>query len=222
MTAFAHENHMSLECFHEFNDDFSRNWVPKFREVFHFVEEHAGHDYSMIRKLHLGYTAMREPAFDFIACEFPWLEDFRREFGLVKRLNFLETDGFEKREFKPHIDGSNGNPTVMFNVPIQNCTLETKTYWVQPLVEVEPVLLCENGTNGERLKGATPHLPPDAAFKVICEHSFTTRCALFRSDIFHGVINDSRNKQSRIMMHWWYPPNTNWGKAKEKNRLNLL
>lgn len=193
------------DCMKELSADFSNEMIPKFREVYHFFKKHAVDKDSLIRKLHLGYTAMRPEAFDFAAEEFPWLEDFRVWYGLSKRLNFLETHGIEKPEFKLHIDGKPGCPHVMLNVPILNCTTETTTYWVEPRHEYETHLSCEDGTNSEKKSGATPHLPEGAEYDVICEYSFTDRIALFRSDIFHGVKNNTQRDEYRILMHWWFP-----------------
>ena len=147
---------------------------------------------------------MRKEAFDFVSFEFPWLEDFRKKYNLSKRLNFLETHGLNKPTFSPHIDGKEYNE-VMFNVPILNCTTETKTYWVKPKREFNPILLCEDRKTSETKKGATPHLPEDIEFDVVCEFSFTNKCTLFRSNIYHGVINKTNKDQYRIMMHWWFP-----------------
>jgi hypothetical protein len=210
------------QCFHEFTDEFSNELIPRFRDVFEFVKLHSDSEASGIRRLHLGYTAMREHAFDFITREYPWLEDFRCKMGLEKKLNFLETNGLDKSEFKPHIDGKPGNPAVMFNAPIQNCTDQTETYWVEPLEEMTPVLLCENGQSSERVRGATPHLPPQTPFRILQSHHFTNRCALFRSDIFHGAINRSKSADPRIMMHWWYPPQISWEIAVHQNHKYLL
>lgn len=203
------------DCFRELSLEKSQKYIHMFRSVFSFVSAHAGQDYSQIRRLHLGYTAMREPAFDFISAEFPWLEDFRRSMSLEKKINFLETNGVEKKEFLPHVDGKNNAPIAMFNVPILNCTSETKTYWVEPIADFKPVLLCENGTKGDTKLGATPHLPSDVPFRVVAEHSFTDRCVLFRSNVFHGVKNNSMSSSPRIMMHWWFSDGIDWKKAIE-------
>ena len=202
------------ECFFELSEDFSQEWLPKFTAVFEFYKRHAVDKDSLLRKLHLGYTAMRSEAFDFVAAEFPWLEDFRVRHNLDKKLNFLETHGIDKPEFKIHIDGRPGDPEVMFNVPILNCTAETVTYWVQPVDDFNPVLSCENGTNNNSKHGATPHLPANVRYDIIAQHSFTNKAALFRSDIYHGVINNSNRDEYRIMMHWWFPKGTSWSMAK--------
>ena len=204
------------ECFFELNDELSKDLIPKFRDVFYFFKKNAVDKDSLIRKLHLGYTAMRPEAFDFVAAEFPWLEEFRLKYGLTKKLNFLETNGTEKPEFLPHIDGKLGELEVMFNAPILNCTPETVTYWVEPKVLIEPILLCENGSKTSTAYGATPHLPPDTEYSIITSHSFTDKCALFRSNVYHGVKNNSQSDDYRIMMHWWFPADVSWNNAMEK------
>jgi len=203
----------SEDCIVEFSQEFSNEFIPKFREVFYFFKEHAVDENSLIRKLHLGYTAMRPEAFDFVASEFSWLEEFRLKFGLDKKLNFLETHGLEKPEFKLHIDGNPGDPSMMFNCPILNCTNETTTYWIEPLEEYETKLLCENGTKTEKKYGATPHIPDDIKYRIIHNHSIVDRCVLFRSDIFHGVKNTTNRDEYRIMMHWWFPKSIQWSKG---------
>lgn len=204
---------MTEECFKELNEQFSNKLISEFKKVYLFYKEHAVDSDSLIRKLHLGYTAMRPEAFDFVAQQFPWLEEFRVKYNLEKKLNFLETHGLEKKTFEPHIDGKVGNPSVMFNCPILHCTTETVTYWVNPVEDVTPVLLCENGNSHETRKGATPHLPKNAIYNKICEHSFTNKAALFRSDIYHGVVNNTNRNEYRIMMHWWFPKGVSWDDA---------
>lgn len=204
----------SIECFVEMDEAFSKEMIYKLTDVFHFFKANAVDNESLIRKLHLGYTAMREEAFDFVAEEFPWLEEFRDEFGLSKRLNFLETHGIDKPEFKIHIDGKPGAPYVMFNTPILNCNTDTTTFWVQPKTDFDPVMACENGDSADTKRGATPHLPEDIEYDLIDKTSFTNKCALFRSDIYHGVINSSNKDEYRIMCHWWFPNNFEWREAK--------
>lgn len=199
----------------EMNSEFSQKYIPLFREIFYFFKSHAKNEDSLIRKLHLGYTAMREEAFDFVAAEYPWLEDFRKDYGLSKRLNFLETHGKEKSKFELHIDGKEYNE-VMFNVPILNCTNETITYWVEPKETFDPVLLCENKSNSSTKKGATPHLPENIDYDIVAEYSFVDRCALFRSNKYHGVINKTNRDEYRIMMHWWFSDYTTFEEAEEK------
>lgn len=200
----------SNDCLAEFSKEFSEIYIPKFREVFYFFKENAVDENSLIRKLHLGYTAMRPEAFDFVANVFPWLEDFRVKFGLEKKLNFLETNGLEKPEFKLHIDGQIGDPSVMFNCPVLNCTNETVTYWIEPQEEYDTILLCENGTKTEKKYGATPHISENTKYRIVHTYSITDRCVLFRSDVFHGVKNKSNRNEDRIMMHWWFPKTVNW------------
>lgn len=211
----------SVECFKEINETFSEVVITKLTEVFYFYKDHAVDRDSLIRKLHLGYTAMRPEAFDFVAEEFPWIEEFRKEYNLAKKLNFLETDGFDKAEFKAHIDGSPGKPHVMFNTPIINCDINTITYWVEPLEEFDPVLQCENRTNYDKKNGATPHLPENIKINLIHKHSFTNKCSLFRSDIYHGVLNMTNKKEHRIMSHWWFPDYFTWNEAIESFKRNM-
>lgn len=198
--------------YQELSQDFSEEYIPKFQEVFAFFKTHAVDENSLLRKLHLGYTAMRPEAFDFVSEEFHWLEEFRNEYGLSKRLNFLETHGKEKRTFELHIDGKEFNE-VMFNVPILHCTTETRTYWVEPLQEFDPVLLCENKSNMDTKRGATPHLPNNVHYDIVEQYSFTNRCALFRSNKYHGVANNTNRDEYRIMMHWWFPDYVSWQDA---------
>ena len=198
------------DCIKEFGEEFSNTYIPQFREVFYFFKRNAVDNNSLIRKLHLGYTAMRPEAFDFVSNEFPWIEEFRLKFGLEKKINFLETHGLSKPEFKLHIDGTPGAPSMMFNCPILNCTEETTTYWVEPMEDYETILLCENGTNGEKKHGATPHIPEGIKYRTIHSDTITNRCVLFRSDIFHGVKNISNRDEYRIMMHWWFPKSIQW------------
>lgn len=200
-------------CFVELSQNFSKLHIDAFTEVFYFFKKHAIDKDSLIRKLHLGYTAMRPEAFDFVVDNFPWIEEFRLRMGLSKRLNFLETHGLDKPEFKIHIDGKPGQPHVMFNVPILNCTTETITYWVEPLDSFDPILACENSTSDDTSRGATPHMPESTKFEVLTSHSFTSRAALFRSDIYHGVKNTSNRNEYRIMMHWWFPDYVTWDSA---------
>lgn len=207
---------VNTECFIELDVDFSAEYIPKFKEVYYFFKSQAVDKDSLIRKLHLGYTAMRPEAFDFVANTFPWLEEFRVKYGLDKKLNFLETHGIEKPEFQIHIDGKPGEPEVMFNVPVLNCTTETTTYWVEPIDSFDPIMSCENGSKSETKYGATPHLPKDTKYDIITKHSFTNKIALFRSDIYHGVLNNSGRDEYRIMMHWWFPKGVTWSDAKQR------
>ena len=209
-----------MNYYRELNQEFSDIYIPKFREVFYFFKKNAVDQNSLIRKLHLGYTAMREEAFDFVAQEFPWLEEFRVKYQLSKRLNFLETHGLDKKTFEPHIDGKEYNE-VMLNVPILNCTVETKTYWVKPKEKFDPILLCENKSVSDTKKGATPHLPDNIVYDIECEYTFTNRCALFRSNAYHGVINNTNRDEYRIMMHWWFKDYTKFEEA-EKYYASLL
>ena len=202
------------ECFLELEETFSKEIIHKLGLVFNFYKQNAVDNQSLIRKLHLGYTAMRPEAFDIVAEEFPWVEQFREEYGLSKKLNFLETHGLDKPEFKLHIDGEPGKPHVMFNAPIMNCDENTVTYWVDPLESFTPVLACENGNSSEKQNGATPHLPENANYNLIDKTSFTNRCALFRSDIYHGVLNNSKKDEYRIMAHWWFPDFFTWKQSK--------
>lgn len=209
-----------MKYYKEFNDDFNNQYIPLFREVFYFFKTNAIDENSLIRKLHLGYTAMREEAFDFAAAEFPWLETFRLNYNLSKRLNFLETHGLEKPKFEIHIDGKEYNE-VMLNVPILNCTEETTTFWVQPKQSFDPVLLCQNKTNTNTKSGATPHLPDDIDYDVVEKYAFTDKCALFRSNAYHGVNNTTNRDEYRIMMHWWFKDYTTFEEA-EKNCVSVL
>lgn len=206
--------------YQELTKEFSDLYIPKFREVYYFFKNHAVDDSSLIKKLHLGYTSMREEAFDFVAYNFPWLEEFRLKFNLSKRLNFLETHGIEKPTFEPHIDGQQFNE-VMFNVPILNCTAETTTIWVEPIGNFEPILLCENKTETSTKKGATPHLPEGIEYTEACSCTITEKAVLFRSNKFHKVINATGRDEYRIMMHWWFPDYTTFDQA-EKYFVSVL
>ena len=200
--------------FKELNTEFSDEYIPKFTEVYYFFKKHAIDENSLIRKLHLGYTAMRPMAFDFVVESFPWLEDFRLKYNLSKRLNFLETHGLEKPKFEPHIHGQFYNE-VMLNAPILNCTKETITQWVEPKTNFDPILLCENKSSSNPKKGATPHIPDGIEYDIVCEHSFTNKIALFRSNKFHKVINNSGRNEYRIMMHWWFNDHFTFDMAEE-------
>lgn len=207
-----------MECYVEFDEEFSKEMIAKFTDVFEFFKNNAVDENSLIRRLHLGYTAMRPEAFDFVASEFPWLEEMRIKYNLSKRLNFLETIGMPgsgKQTFEPHIDGKPGDPHVMFNIPLINCTNATVTRWLMPRQDFNPVLLSNNGTKTERITGATPHLPKDIEFDIIAETSFTDRAVLFRSDIYHAVENNDMSGKPRIMMHWWFPAGVTMEQAKK-------
>lgn len=201
--------------FNELSIEFSNQYQNKFKDVFYFYKKHATDENSLIRKLHLGYTAMRPKAFDFVADKFPWLEEFRKKYQLTKKLNFLETNGIHKNKFEPHIDGLLNDPRVMFNFPILNCTTETVTSWVEPLESVTPIYAAENYSTNKRIAGATPHLPKNTKYKVLKSHSFTDRASLFRSNVYHMVENNSNRDEYRIMMHWWFPPNIDWEQAND-------
>jgi len=203
-----------VKYYQELSKEFSEEYIPRFQEVYYFFKKHAVDESSLIRKLHLGYTSMRPAAFDFVASEFPWLEEFRLKHNLSKRLNFLETHGIEKPIFEPHIDGKEFNE-VMFNVPILNCTNETTTTWVEPIGDFEAILLCENKSETSTKKGATPHLPPDTEYKEVCSLQITDRALLFRSNKFHKVINNTNRDEYRIMMHWWFNDHTTFDEAEE-------
>jgi len=198
--------------YRQLSEEFSKLYIPKFTEVYHFFKKNAVDENSLIRKLHLGYTAMREEAFDYVAEEYSFLEEFRVEYNLSKRLNFLETHGLNKPTFEPHIDGKEYNE-VMFNVPILNCTKETTTIWVEPEEDFDPILLCQNKSETDTKKGATPHLPDEIKYKVVCEYNFTNRAVLFRSNKYHKVINNTGRDEYRIMMHWWFPDHTTFDQA---------
>lgn len=198
----------------ELNKEFSEEYIPKFREVYYFFKENAIDENSLIRKLHLGYTAMNEEAFDFAVTKFPWLEDFRVKYNLSKRLNFLETHGLEKPTFEPHIDGKLYNE-VMLNVPTLNCTNETTTIWVEPNEDFEPVLLCENKTESSTKRGATPHIPDGIEYAEVCSTKIIDRAVLFRSNKYHKVINTTQRDEYRIMMHWWFPDYTTFDEAEK-------
>lgn len=201
-----------MKCYRELSKEFSDEYIPKFKEVYYFFKQNAVDENSLIRKLHLGYTAMREEAFDFASYEFPWLEEFRVKYNLSKRLNFLETHGLDKPVFEPHIDGKEFNE-VMFNVPVLNCTNETVTTWVEALEDFDPVLLCENKMETRSIKGATPHIPDGVKYREVCSHRIVDRALLFRSNIFHKVSNNSARDEYRIMMHWWFPDYTTFEQA---------
>ena len=203
-----------MTYYREINQEFSDQYIPKFREVYYFFKENAVDEDSLIRKLHLGYTAMREEAFDRAAEEFPFLEEFRVEYNLSKRLNFLETHGLDKPTFEPHIDGKEYNE-VMFNVPILNCTDETTTTWVEPVEDFDPILLCENKSESSRRKGATPHIPDGVEYIEAATTTITDRAVLFRSNKFHRVDNRTGRDEYRIMMHWWFPDYTTFEDAEE-------
>lgn len=203
-----------ISYYKELNKEFSNEYIPKFKEVYHFFKLNAVDENSLIRKLHLGYTAMRDEAFDFVVSEFGWLEEFRLKYNLSKRLNFLETHGLEKPVFEPHIDGKEYNE-VMFNVPILNCTNETTTVWVEPEESFDPILLCQNKSETDTKKGATPHLPDGIKYKVACEYNFTNRAVLFRSNKYHKVINTTGRDEYRIVMHWWFKNHTTFKQAEE-------
>ena len=198
--------------YRELHKEFSEEYIPKFKEVYYFFKENAVDENSLIRKLHLGYTAMREEAFDHAAEQFPFLEDFRIKYNLSKRLNFLETHGLDKPTFEPHIDGKPYNE-VMFNVPILNCTDETTTTWVEPDTDFDPVLLCENKSESSTQKGATPHIPDGVTYREAVTTSITDRAVLFRSNKFHKVINTTGRDEYRIMMHWWFKDYTTFDEA---------
>lgn len=203
-----------MNYYKELSEDFSQYYIPKFQEVFYFFKENAVNENSLIKKLHLGYTAMKPEAFDFVSSRFSWLENFRLKYGLSKRLNFLETHGLNKKTFEPHIDGKEFNE-VMLNFPIFNCTVETITTWVEPIEDFEPILLCENKTNTSTKKGATPHIPDGVKYIETCSYNFTNRAVLFRSNKFHKVTNNTNRDEYRIVMHWWFPDYTKFEEAEK-------
>jgi hypothetical protein len=201
------------DCVREFSSAFSQNLIPAFQTVFEFFKEHAIDQNSLIRKLHLGYTAMRPEAFDFVCFNFPWIRIFQNEMGLTNKINFLETHPKLKPSFQPHIDGKNGNPHVMLNCPIQRCNQYSTTSWVLASEKFDPILQAENGDTQETSRGATPHIPSGIKYNIIANHCFTDKISLFRSDIYHMVHNKDDSDESRIMMHWWFPPEVTWENA---------
>lgn len=198
-------------CYKELDERYSY-LLPNLTDIFDSIVHKSKQHPELFPHLHLGYSVMSDDSFEILEREFPWLHTFRMEFSLRKRINFLETNR-EKPIFLPHIDGRLGSPQVMLNTPIKNCTHETTTFWVQPTVDFEPVPLAENGTTSLKTKGATPHLPPDTAYYVFNFHSFQKCPSLFRSDVYHGVHNNSSSSESRIMCHWWFNTGVSWDDA---------
>ena len=113
----------------------------------------------------------------------------------------------ETDKFEVHKDPDNACANV--NVPVYNCTHETRTIWVEPIEEEIESWEYRAGSKLDPNKEETFSNHLRSEYREIETQYITDRCCLFKGDVWHKVIVDHKRDEWRIMAKFWSMGN-NW------------
>ena len=195
------------------NENFSNLWITRTRELYdHAVET------GLYKELHMKYIITPTHMREYYIEKFPWLDDLPlynpREHSVV----FFRFNGSdpEVNHFEVHRDPTEAWANL--NVPVYNCTEETRTIWVEPIGEERTQH--EERAGSKIISGETNSEHLRSPYKELETMYITDRACLFKGDEWHKVEVDHNRNEWRVMAKYWSRKN-NWDDLIEKYREHI-
>jgi len=189
------------------NKEFSDLWISRARDLY---EEAV--TTGIYKEQHMKYIITPTHMCDYYIDKFSWLDDMPlynpREHSVV----FFRFNGSdpEVNHFEVHRDPIEAWANV--NVPVYNCTNETRTVWVEPIgqeisqhEERAGSVIKSGETNSEHLR---------SPYREIDTMHITDRACLFKGDQWHKVEVDHTRDEWRVMAKFW-SRQLNWEELQE-------
>lgn len=186
------------------NKQFSDLWISRCRELYQEVEKT-----KIAKELHMKYIITPEQLKEYYIDKFPWLLEMPMYDPTKESVVFFRFNGSDKElnKFEVHKDPTEAYANV--NVPVYNCTHETRTIWVEPIEEEIESWEYRAGSKLDPNKEETFSNHLRSEYKEIETQYITDRCCLFKGDVWHKVIVDHKRDEWRIMAKFWSMGN-NW------------
>ena len=186
------------------NKQFSDLWISRCRELYQEVEKT-----KIAKELHMKYIITPEQLKEYYIDKFPWLLEMPMYDPTKESVVFFRFNGSDKElnKFEVHKDPTEAYANV--NVPVYNCTHETRTIWVEPIEEEIESWEYRAGSKLDPNKEETFSNHLRSEYREIETQYITDRCCLFKGDVWHKVIVDHKRDEWRIMAKFWSMGN-NW------------
>ena len=186
------------------NKQFSDLWISRCRELYQEVEKT-----KIAKELHMKYIITPEQLKEYYIDKFPWLLEMPMYDPTKESVVFFRFNGSDKElnKFEVHKDPTEAYANV--NVPVYNCTHETRTIWVEPIEEEIESWEYRAGSKLDPNKQETFSNHLRSEYREIETQYITDRCCLFKGDVWHKVIVDHKRDEWRIMAKFWSMGN-NW------------
>ena len=184
--------------------EFSDLWIKRCRELYDEVERT-----GICQELHMKYIVRASHMQEYYIDKFPWLLEMPMYDPTNESVVFFRFNGSdpETDKFEVHKDPDNACANV--NVPVYNCTHETRTIWVEPIEEEIESWEYRAGSKLDPDKQETFSNHLRSEYREIETQYITDRCCLFKGDVWHKVIVDHKRDEWRIMAKFWSMGN-NW------------
>ena len=184
--------------------EFSDLWIKRCRELYDEVERT-----GICQELHMKYIVRASHMQEYYIDKFPWLLEMPMYDPTNESVVFFRFNGSdpETDKFEVHKDPDNACANV--NVPVYNCTPETRTIWVEPIEEEIESWEYRAGSKLDPNKEETFSNHLRSEYREIETQYITDRCCLFKGDVWHKVIVDHKRDEWRIMAKFWSMGN-NW------------
>ncbi len=191
------------------NKEFSDLWIERCKELYQEVEKT-----NLVKKLHMKYIITPELMRNYYIDKFPWLFEMPMYDPTKESVVFFRFNGSdpETDKFEVHKDPTEAWANV--NVPVYNCTHETRTIWVEPIGEEIESWEYRMGSKLDLKEQQTlsNHLRSD--YQELEIQYITDRCCLFKGDTWHKVQVDHKRDEWRVMAKFW-SRKLNWENLQE-------
>ena len=181
------------KCYVELNQEFSDTWCPRFKQLYDRVHKTQNcHHVWWAYVLHP--SRLKRDYLD----EFPWLTEIP-SYDINDEKNtiiFFRSNGQKNRHVKAHVDPNEIDWSIV--LPVQNCTDETVTNWVEPIGDVvEERAKTSAGNKDVKMLGNNT--------KIIDSYCFTNKAALFNGGQWHEVRISHNRDEDRVLGKLWTP-----------------
>jgi len=180
------------------NKQFSDLWISRCRELYQEVEKT-----KIVKELHMKYIVTPAQLKEYYIDKFPWLLEMPMYDPTKESLVFFRFNGSdtELNKFEVHKDPTEAYANV--NVPVYNCTHETRTVWVEPIGEEIESWEFREGSKLDATKQQTFSNHLRSEYKELETQYITDRCCLFKGDTWHKVEVDHTRDEWRVMAKFW-------------------
>lgn len=180
------------------NKEFSDLWISRVRDLYdHAVE--CGQYKGLHMKHIITPTHMRE----YYITRFPWLLEMPMYDPTKESVVFFRFNGSdpETDKFEVHKDPTEAWANV--NVPVYNCTHETRTVWVEPIGEEIESWEHRAGSRLDPTEQQTFSNHLRSEYRELETQYITDRCCLFKGNTWHKVEVDHNRDEWRVMAKFW-------------------
>lgn len=178
--------------------EFSDLWIARCRELYdHAVE------CGEYKELHMKYILTPTHMREYYIERFPWLNEMPMYDPTKESVVFFRFNGSdpETDKFEVHKDPTEAWANV--NVPVYNCTHETRTIWVEPVGESKSLADHYAGSKTDPHGNETFSEHLLSAHREIETQFITDRACLFKGDTWHKVQVDHNRDEWRVMAKFW-------------------